>query len=73
MSKWNVTIVVNEMRGDALVRVFNKKGDLVHTEPFYGKTTTGYIRKIPVSVDDYGHSEAVHSGPFTYCVGFIPE
>ena len=72
MIEFGVTIVVTEMQGDAQVRVFDKKGNHVHTEQFYGKTSSGYIRKIPVSVDDYGHSEAIHSGPFEYCVGFIP-
>lgn len=61
-------IIVENMAGDATVNIYNKQGELIHTEPFYGKTSSDYIRTIPVAEVEYGHSVAIVSGRFKYKV-----
>lgn len=61
-------ILVDRMLGDATVLIYNKQGDLIHTEGFFGKTVTGYVRDIPVAEVEYGSSRVVFTGEFTYKV-----
>lgn len=61
-------IVVEKLVGDASVMIYNKQGELIHSEGFYGKTDTSYIRNIPVSEVEYGHSTGLFDGLFEYRV-----
>ena len=61
-------ILVDQLKGDALVLIYNIQGDLIHSEPFYGSSFTSYIREIPVDEVEYGNSTSVHSGVFDYKV-----
>lgn len=61
-------ILVDRMRGDATVLIYNKHGELIHTEPFYAKDTSCYVRDIPVVEVEYGCSKAVFTGEFEYKV-----
>lgn len=61
-------IMVEKMLGDATVSIYNKRGELIHTEGFYGKTDSSYIRTIPVAEVEYGHSQALFNGEFQYKV-----
>jgi len=61
-------IMVERLSGDATVLIYNKQGELIHTEPFYGSTFSTYIREIPVAEVEYGCSKAVFSGVFDYKV-----
>jgi hypothetical protein len=55
-------IIVEKLFGDASVSIYNKRGELIHVEQFYGKTNSCYIREIPVSEIEYGHSHSLYSG-----------
>lgn len=55
-------ILVEKLFGDASVSIYNKSGELIHIEQFYGKTNSSYIRNIPVSEIEFGHSLSLHSG-----------
>jgi hypothetical protein len=59
--------MVEKLMGDATVSIYNKRGELIHTEPFYGADSC-YIRSIPVAEVEYGYSQAVFSGVFDYKV-----
>lgn len=61
-------IIVSKMHGDAAVTFYNKQGDVIHVEAFYGKTTSSYIRSVPVDALEYGYTKAVFSGDFEYSV-----
>lgn len=61
-------ILVDRLVGDATVLIYNKQGELIHTEGFYGKTVSCYVRDIPVAEVEYGHSHALFSGSFEYKV-----
>ena len=61
-------IVIEKMLGDASVMIYNKQGELIHTEGFYGKTESQYIREIPVARVEFGSSKALHSGLFKYTI-----
>ncbi|MNC02963.1 hypothetical protein D3C75_503530 [compost metagenome] len=61
-------ILVEKLLGDATVNIYNKRGELIHTESFYGKLNSQYIRPIPVVEVEYGHSQALFSGVFDYKV-----
>lgn len=64
-------IQVTKLYGDASVQIYNKSGDLIHTEAFSGKLSGdngSYERTIPVSEVEYGHSQCLHFGPFEYKV-----
>jgi hypothetical protein len=54
-------ILVEELRGDAAVMLYNKNGELIHTEGFYGKTTSHYIRNIDTP-GDYDNYRVLTSG-----------
>lgn len=54
-------IIVEELRGDASVMLYNRNGELIHTEGFYGKTTSQYIRNIDTP-GDYDHYRVLTSG-----------
>lgn len=61
-------IMVESLLGDATVSIYNKQGELIHTEGFYGKTDSSYIRTIPVAEVEYGHAQALFNGEFKYKV-----
>ena len=61
-------IIVSEMLGDATVLIYNRHGEVIHQEGFYGKTTESYIRQIPVDPVEYSHSKAVVSGHIKFNV-----
>lgn len=61
-------ILVDRMSGDATVLIYNKQGDLIHTEPFYASSFSSYIRQVPVVEVEYGHSTCLSSGVFEYKV-----
>lgn len=61
-------IVVEKLLGDATVSVYNKQGELIHVEGFYGKTESQYIRQIPVDVVEYGYSRSLNTGEFSYTI-----
>lgn len=65
-------IVVSKLLGDASVQIFNKQGELIHTEGFHGKfsgvDSSTYIRQIPVDQFEYGHSQALFDNKFEYKV-----
>lgn len=64
-------IQVTKLMGDASVSIFNKTGELIHTESFSGKLSGdhgSYERSIPVSEVEYGHSQSLQFGPFEYKV-----
>jgi hypothetical protein len=61
-------ILVDKLYGDATVSIYNKNGELIHTEGFFGKCGSAYIRQIPVVEVEYGHCQAVFSGEFEYKV-----
>jgi hypothetical protein len=61
-------ILVDKLHGDATVLIYNKSGELIHTEGFEGKCNSAYIRSIPVVEVEYGYSKAVFSGTFDYKV-----
>lgn len=64
-------ILVSRMTGDASVTFYNKHGDVIHVEPFYGYTPSQYIREVPVDPVEYGYSQAVYSGIFEYEVSYV--
>lgn len=60
-------IVVEKLLGDASVNIYNKQGELIHTEGFSGKVlTSDYIRSIPVVACEFGSSKALVSGSNTF-------
>ena len=61
-------IAVERLHGDATISIYNKQGDLIHVESISGKTTSLYMRSIPVDVVEYGHSVCVFSGEIEYKV-----
>lgn len=65
-------IVVSKLLGDASVQIFNKQGELIHTEGFSGKFTgidnATYNRQIPVDPFEYGHSQSLFDNKFEYKV-----
>lgn len=64
-------IQVSKLMGDATVNIYNKQGEMIHTEGFSGKFTGDngtYNRVIPVSEVEYGYSQCLHYGPFEYKV-----
>lgn len=64
-------IQVTKLLGDASVSIFNKQGELIHTEAFSGKVSGdfgSYERSIPVDFYEYGHSQSLQFGPFEYKV-----
>lgn len=64
-------IRVSKLMGDATVTIYNKLGELIHTESFNGKWAGdqgSYDRQIPVSEFEYGHSQSLQFGPFEYKV-----
>lgn len=61
-------IVVSKLLGDACVHIYNKQGELIHKEGFFGKTDTNYIREIPVDPFEYGHSTSLFDNKFEYKV-----
>ena len=63
-------IIVNEMLGDASVIFYNKLGDQIHVEGFYGKTDSSYIRDLPIDPSEYGSHTALFNKKFDYKVVF---
>lgn len=64
-------IQVSKLFGDATVNIFNKTGELIHTEFFSGHLSgkyDPYLRTIPVSEVEYGYSSSLQFGPFEYKV-----
>lgn len=61
-------IYVEEMLGDASVTIYNKQGEVIHREEFFGKTISTYVRSIPVAEVEYGHSVALATHPFRYTI-----
>lgn len=61
-------IMVEKLLGDASVMIYNKQGELIHTEGFEGKTESHYIRHIPVDPIEFGHSKGLYSGVFRYTI-----
>jgi hypothetical protein len=61
-------ILVSKLLGDATVNIYNKNGDLIHTEGFCGKTNSNYVRSIPVDAVEYGYSTALFNKDFEYKV-----
>lgn len=61
-------ILIDEMQGDAAITIYNKQGEVIHVEQIEGKTTSTYIREIPVDVAEYSHSKALFSGTLEYKV-----
>lgn len=64
-------IQVSKLLGDASVQIYNKSGELIHTESFSGKLSgkyEPYVRPIPVDFCEYGHSTSLQFGPFEYKV-----
>lgn len=61
-------ILVSKLLGDASVMIYNKQGDLIHTEGFHGKTDSSYERTIPVSIVEFGSSRALFNNKFEYMV-----
>lgn len=67
-------IQVTKLLGDASVQIYNKSGELIHTESFSGKVTSDnvgskpYVRSIPVDFCEYGHCTSLQFGPFEYKV-----
>lgn len=61
-------ILVSKLLGDATVSIYNKNGDIIHTEVFSGKTNSSYIRSIPVDAVEYGHSTCLFDKDFEYKV-----
>lgn len=64
-------IQVYKLLGDASVSIYNKQGELIHTEGFSGKMSVEngpYERTIPVSDAEYGYSKSLQFGPFEYKV-----
>lgn len=62
-------IVVDELLGDACVYIYNKQGELIYSEGFYGFTNGadgGYIRTIPVPEVEFGSSKALFNKKFKY-------
>lgn len=60
-------IIVYQLLGDASVNIYNKKGELIHTEGFSSKVmSSSFIRKIPVVSVEYGSSKALLSGSSTF-------
>lgn len=65
-------IIVSKLQGDATVNFYNKHGDLIHVEGFFGKFTGNdgslYNREIPVDPMEYGHTTCLFNGAFEYKV-----
>lgn len=61
-------ILVSKLLGDATVSIYNKNGELIHTEGFFGKTNSNYVRSIPVDAVEYGHSTCLFNKQFEYKV-----
>jgi hypothetical protein len=61
-------ILIDKMQGDAAITIYNKQGEVIHVEQIEGKTTSTYIREIPVDVAEYGSSKALFSGTLEYKV-----
>lgn len=61
-------IMIEKMQGDAAITIYNKQGEVIHVEQIQGKTTSQYIREIPVDPAEYGHSKALFSGVLEYKV-----
>lgn len=61
-------IMIEKMQGDAAITIYNKQGEVIHVEQIEGKTTSQYIREIPVDSAEYGHSKALFSGTLEYKV-----
>lgn len=62
-------IVVDELLGDACIYIYNKQGELIYSEGFYGFTRggdEGYIRSIPVSEAEFGSSKALFNKKLKY-------
>lgn len=56
-------IVIEKLLGDASVNIYNKQGELIHTEGFTGRVVgSSFVRSIPVSPVEYGSSKALVSG-----------
>lgn len=56
-------IVIEKLLGDASVNIYNKQGELIHTEGFSGKgVSANFVRSIPVPSVEYGYSKALVSG-----------
>lgn len=61
-------ILVSKLVGDATVLIYNKQGELIHSEAFFGKVLSQYDRTIPVADVEFGCSKGVFSGEFEYKV-----
>lgn len=61
-------VIVSKILGDASVMLYNKQGELIHTEQFSGKVSGdhgpvgGYIRNVPVVSTEYGYAKSLYSG-----------
>lgn len=55
-------ILIEQMWGDAAITIYNKQGEVIHVENISGKTSSEYIREIPVDVSEFGSSKALFSG-----------
>lgn len=61
-------IMVDKLLGDASVSFYNKNNELIHTECFYGKADSQYIREIPVDPAEFSHSKCLFTSEFSYKV-----
>lgn len=66
-------IIVEKLLGDATVYIYNKSGELIYSEGFYGfnrgnSEDNSYIRNIPVAEIEYGYSKALFDKEFEYKV-----
>lgn len=56
-------VIVKSLKGDATVLLYNKKGELIHTEGFTGSVSgENFIRNVPVDKIEYGYSKSLYSG-----------
>lgn len=61
-------IHVENLLGDAAVFIYNKQGEMIHREEFFGKTDSSYIREIPVDPLEFGHSTSLSDNNFKYTI-----
>lgn len=61
-------IIVSKLLGDATVSFYNKNGELIHTEGFFGKCDSCYERSVPVAAVEYSHTTALFDKQFEYRV-----
>lgn len=61
-------IQVSKLLGDAAVSFYNKNGELIYTEFFFGNGDSRYERVVPVAEVEYSHTTALFDKQFEYKV-----